>query len=142
MRYLITGVDQSGRSCVVDEITVPGSSDSAQILHTESSPPVLSPPRSASFLDLGVQPGCIRWSVLTFEPGREYAMHETDTVDLDTVLAGTIDLVLDAAVERLTAGDGAVINGISHGWRVTSEGCTLSVANLGSVSRRSPPTGS
>ena len=50
------------------------------------------------------------------EPGST-GMHTTDTVDLDLVLSGEIDLELDDGAEvHLTAGDCVIQNGTRHAW--------------------------
>jgi quercetin dioxygenase-like cupin family protein len=58
-------------------------------------------------------------------------MHHTDTVDIDIVLDGSIELTLDDGVHVLQAGDGAVIRGVDHAWRAGSEGARLSVIFIG-----------
>ncbi len=54
-------------------------------------------------------------------------MHTTDTVDLDLVLSGEMDLELDDGAEvHLRPGDCVVQNGTRHAWRNrTSEPCTM-----------------
>ena len=54
-------------------------------------------------------------------------MHTTDTVDLDLVLSGEMDLELDDGVEvHLRPGDCVIQNGTRHAWRNrTSEPCTM-----------------
>ena len=54
-------------------------------------------------------------------------MHTTDTVDLDLVLSGEMDLELDDGAEvHLRPGDCVVQNGTRHAWRNrSSEPCTM-----------------
>jgi mannose-6-phosphate isomerase-like protein (cupin superfamily) len=54
-------------------------------------------------------------------------MHTTDTVDLDLVLSGEMDLELDDGAEvHLRPGDCVVQNGTRHAWRNrTPEPCTM-----------------
>lgn len=54
-------------------------------------------------------------------------MHTTDTVDLDLVLAGEMDLELDDGAEvHLTPGDCVIQNGTRHAWHNrTSEPCRM-----------------
>jgi mannose-6-phosphate isomerase-like protein (cupin superfamily) len=54
-------------------------------------------------------------------------MHTTDTVDLDLVLSGEMDLELDDGAEvHLGTGDCVVQNGTRHAWRNrSSEPCTM-----------------
>ncbi len=54
-------------------------------------------------------------------------MHTTDTVDLDLIIAGEVDLELDAGAEvHLRPGDCVVQNGTRHAWHNrTSEPMTM-----------------
>jgi mannose-6-phosphate isomerase-like protein (cupin superfamily) len=54
-------------------------------------------------------------------------MHTTDTVDLDLLLSGELDLELDDGVEvHLRPGDCVIQNGTRHAWHNrTSEPCTM-----------------
>jgi mannose-6-phosphate isomerase-like protein (cupin superfamily) len=54
-------------------------------------------------------------------------MHTTDTVDLDLVLSGEMDLELDDGAEvHLRPGDCVIQNGTRHAWHNrTSEPCTM-----------------
>ncbi len=54
-------------------------------------------------------------------------MHTTDTVDLDLILSGELDLELDDGAEvHLRRGDCVIQNGTRHAWRNrTSEPCTM-----------------
>jgi hypothetical protein len=58
-------------------------------------------------------------------------MHHTDTVDLNLVLSGSIDLILDTGVHTLMPGDCVVITGIDHAWRAGPSGCQISGIMLG-----------
>ena len=66
-----------------------------------------------------------------WEASHEWPMHYTDTIDLDVVLSGAIELVLDDGAHRLEPGDSVVVNGIDHAWRAGPEGCVMSVATIG-----------
>ena len=133
MNYLITGVDENGRSCVVR--TINASTDAGRTLFRAHETPLSIPPIDAAIRrDLRLAPGAIRWVMLSFEPGQRFEIHASETVDLDIVLAGTIDLVLETGIHALQPGDGAVIAGVSHGWHVGPQGCTMSAVVLGAVS--------
>jgi mannose-6-phosphate isomerase-like protein (cupin superfamily) len=60
-------------------------------------------------------------------------MHTSDTVDVDFVLSGEVDVELDDGVEvHLTAGDVLVQHGARHAWRNKSDQpCVLVVAVAG-----------
>lgn len=136
LRRLVTGVDRDGRSCLVDEGEVafaealPGLA--INLVHaTEESPPPPRPAGRGDFLDMGTAPGFTRWVLMRWEPGTEYPMHHTDSVDFDLVLEGSIDLILDDGAHRLGPGDCVVMTGVDHGWRAGPDGCTVSVLTLG-----------
>jgi hypothetical protein len=112
--------------------------DVVTLWRARSSPLPPRPPGRADTRDLGVRPGGVRWVVSRWAPGSDAAvMHHTDTIDLDVVLAGSINLLLDDGPHQLDTGDCAVITGVDHGWRAGPDGCTLSVLLLGT-----PPLGS
>jgi mannose-6-phosphate isomerase-like protein (cupin superfamily) len=64
-------------------------------------------------------------------------MHTTDTVDIDVVISGTVDLELDdGETVHLKAGDCVIQNGTRHAWRNRSdEPAVLFVALIGAARR-------
>jgi quercetin dioxygenase-like cupin family protein len=136
MRYLRTGVNAGGRSCVLSE-EVPRDTLDAMAQHvlyqSDVTPPPPRPGGNAEALDLGVAPGLARWIIVEWPPGTETPYHHTDTVDFDTVIEGSIVLILDDGEHLLEAGDCVLIPGVDHGWRVGPQRCTTSVALLGSA---------
>jgi quercetin dioxygenase-like cupin family protein len=138
MRVLITGVDDQGRSCVVDEAkpaVAPYESAGITVAYvgsTESCPPAPRPPGNAELVDLAAAPGVARWSFVYFPPGATTPFHHTDSVDFDVVLEGSVDLLLDDGAHRLGPGDGVVMKGVDHGWETHEEGCHMSVVVIGS----------
>ncbi len=133
MRRLLTGVDAFGRSCVVEETEFSLPTRSELIYRTNSSPPPVRPPGSGADLDLDVPPGIVRWTFVHFEPGQRSDMHHTDTIDLDTIIFGSIDLVLHDGPHHLEAGDCVVVTGVDHGWLAGPKGCSWSVVMIGSA---------
>jgi hypothetical protein len=137
MRLLIAGLNGAGRSGLIGgETTALLAAQGtgfwfATAYETPSVPP---PPRSSGrspVMDVGLAPGRARWLVIDYAPGEHQPMHCTDTVDLDIVLQGSIELVLDDGSHPLRPSDGAVIHGVDHAWRAGPEGCRLSVTFLG-----------
>lgn len=63
------------------------------------------------------------------------AMHTTDTVDFNFVIAGEIWLELDDGAETLMkAGDCVIQNGTRHAWHNrSSQPCTMAVASVGAA---------
>ena len=136
VRRLITGLDDAGRSCVVEEGTLAFGPTTAGVplaivFSTEQSPPSARPIGQAPTFDLGVAPGLARWFVVEYEPNMELPMHHTDTLDFDVVLSGSVELILDDGPHPLEAGDCVVVTGVDHRWRAGPDGCRLSVQTLG-----------
>ncbi|WP_370330869.1 cupin domain-containing protein [Mycolicibacterium hippocampi] len=136
MRTLITGVDADGKSCVVsqDELTLdqlaPGFAMGIPYM-TATSPPPQRPTGTAPLIDQGIDPGLVRWMVVELGPHSETPMHHTDTLDLQTVLSGSVDLMLGDGAHQLTQGDLVVLTGVDHAWRGGPDGCRLSAVLVG-----------
>ena len=109
-RVLVTGVDSAGRSCVAHHRAVTYSCDKS----TD-----------------GIASGAISWMVVEYAPRVAFSMHNTDSVDLDTVLAGSVEITLDDGVHELAVGDCVVVTGVDHAWRAGADGCRLSVMSIG-----------
>jgi quercetin dioxygenase-like cupin family protein len=133
MRILMTGVDDQGRSCVVEESTPsvhPHGSDGISVsmaAATELCPPPARPPGHGEFVGVARTPGTVGWSFIAFPPGVTTPLHHTDSVDFDVVIEGSVDVVFDDGPHRLGPGDGVVINGVDHGWETHEEACRMSV---------------
>jgi quercetin dioxygenase-like cupin family protein len=139
MRQIVTGVDDSGRSCVVAEhVNGPAPNvDRVSVrtaFETSSSPPPPRPAGNSEFIDLKVPVGVARLIVVRWPPGLTARMHYTDTVDVDTVLEGTVDIILDDGPHRLEAGDTVIVSGVDHAWEAGPSGATVSVLLLGTPS--------
>lgn len=109
---------------------LPGLSISG-LYRTTQSPPPVRPEGRGELIDLDVAPGGCLFALHRFEPGAEIGMHYTDTMDFDTVLSGSVELILDDGPHVLTVGDCVVVTGVDHGWRAGSDGCVLTAVNLG-----------
>jgi quercetin dioxygenase-like cupin family protein len=140
MRILVTGVDDQGRSCVLDERTPNDPPSSAGITvtfaaETASSPPPPRPPGRGDLVPIVRGPGIARWSFVEFPPGVTAPVHHTDSVDFDVILEGSVELVLDDGPHRLEIGDAVVVNGVDHGWVTHNEACRMSVVVIGTPPR-------
>jgi len=143
-RLLITGVDESGRSCAArdEPVTPQGDAGPGGLLYSVLYAAPTLPPistgggRVADLLDLVVPPGALRWTMIEYAPDAEFALHHTDTVDFDVVLSGSVDLILGDGAHPLAAGDSAVLTGVDHAWRAGPQGCRLAVMTIGAE----PPT--
>ena len=140
MRCFIAGVDDDGRSCVVNEREVvfgeimPGLAVDA-LFKTVEGPLPTRPDGRGDLVDLGVSPQQCSWSLWRFGSGAEVTMHHTDTVDFDVILAGAVELVLDDGAHALEVGDCVVMTGVDHGWRAGPEGCVVSATAIGTPPR-------
>ena len=136
MRMLITGVDDDGKSCVISQDDVrldsvaPGF-DIAIPYSTTTSPPPPRPVSAADLIDQFLAPGLARWMVVDYGPGAATPNHHTDTLDLQTVLEGSVDLILDDGVHHLEQGDMVVMAGVDHAWKAGPDGCRLNAILIG-----------
>jgi len=129
----VTGVDESGRSTVTWQGDVDAflAADTpvrntigewlAAALPSSPNPPY----------DIDCPPGAIHWRVIRWAGAHESTMHRTDTFDIQTVLHGRAELVLETGSVTLDVGDCVVIPGVEHLWRVGPEGCTLNTILIG-----------
>jgi quercetin dioxygenase-like cupin family protein len=133
MRVLTTGADEAGRSHVLEEQMFEGTGPElgAHRIYASRREQPLGPRPEGEMKDLGVADGETAWSAVSWPPNAESSFHHTDTIDLDTVLVGSITMGLDDGEHLLGAGDVVVMNGVRHWWRAGPEGCILSVVALG-----------
>lgn len=137
MRRIITGVDADGRSCVVEETSLSDPDNMlSEVYATDRPIPPARQPAGGQHMDLHVAPGHTRWLVVRWAPDLEAQFHHTDSIDYDTVMDGSMTLILDDGEHELGPGDCVVMVGVGHGWRSGSAGCTMSVVVLGSEPSR------
>jgi quercetin dioxygenase-like cupin family protein len=133
MRWLIAGSDADGHSCVVQQAQFadPRDAPTLQTIFKTALPPPGRPPATGSYLDLRIPPGRLAWARVELKPGHETDRHHTDSVDLDIIVAGSVELLLDDGAHVLEPGDCVVVGGVDHGWRAGPDGCTSSVIAIG-----------
>jgi len=152
MQIVTTGVGPDGRSCVVDrrdldpltaagDLAGPGLR-STSIWGAGEWPPAVAPlgtesadPVPIDARDVRVGEGQAAWRYVHYDPHARADAHRSDTVDFDTVLAGTVDLELEDGTVALAAGDLVVMNGVVHAWQAGPEGCTLAALMFGMAPR-------
>lgn len=136
MRNLITGIDDQGRSCIVEEnevniVPVAGIAGVATALlwRTDQSPPPSRPPGTGHLIDVNMPPGIVRWMVIDHQPHdaptTATEMHYSDTLDLVYMLSGSATFELGDGPHRIVAGDCIVTTGIDHAWKVDPGGCRM-----------------
>jgi mannose-6-phosphate isomerase-like protein (cupin superfamily) len=151
---LITGVDPSGRSCLVSvgEITtvpveeVPGASV-AKLFATHQSPPPPCQPGLGRPVEDRLAPGLVQWYVVNHAPS-EHArdtpateLHHRNAIDLIVVMEGSGALVLGDGEHAVRAGDCVVMPGTDHGLRPDPAGCRLLSFAIGTAPAEVSPTG-
>lgn len=138
MRVVVAGVGADGRSSVLRdgealfEEVAPGLG-AFGLFATSDTPPPARPPGRGELVNLGVAPGLCSWVLWRFEPGADYPMHHTDTLDFDVILEGSVDLFLDDGVHPLLPGDCVVVQGVDHSWRAGAQGCVISGLAVGTA---------
>jgi quercetin dioxygenase-like cupin family protein len=136
MRKLVLGLGEDGTTRVLEEVAVafsevlPGIGWDT-IFETAESPPPSRPQGDGDLLPMGVDPGLVRWNVMEWGAGAEVPRPHTDTLDFDTVLTGSVELILDDGSHNLVSGDCVVVPGIDHAWRAGPEGCQVSCVFFG-----------
>ena len=136
MRLLITGVDVIGKSCVVGEDGVainpigPGFAMAIPYATTQS-PPQARPAGNAELIDQMLPPGHARWIVVDYGAHAQTPVHHTDTLDLEAIISGSVDLILDDGAHHLEAGDMVVMTGVDHAWRAGPDGCRINAVLIG-----------
>jgi quercetin dioxygenase-like cupin family protein len=158
MRRVITGLDADGRSTVVSDGPPPvafrATSASGIEKTAASTPPRAVAPGEAVVHELwalddrperrttdptvGIEqpaydppPATTKWIITEMGPHLDAAMHETPTVDYGLVVAGSVDLGLEAGTVRLEAGDTVLVNGVRHSWLAGPEGCVIATVLVG-----------
>ena len=136
MRLIITGVETTGKSCVVSEEDVavnpigPGFAMAIPYATTQAPPPA-RPVGNAELIDQVLPPGHARWIVVDYGPHAETPVHHTDTLDLETIISGSVDLILDDGAHHLEVGDMVVMTGVDHAWRAGPDGCRINAVLIG-----------
>ena len=89
------------------------------------------PEGNADLIDQLLEPGHARWIIVDYGPNSETPVHHTDTLDLETVISGSVDLILDDGVHHLEEGDMVVMTGVDHAWKAGADGCRINAILIG-----------
>lgn len=135
MQHIVTGLTRTGRSTVV-YISELASIDAAVIrtpLWSTDLALVERPTNDPAIelMNIDCPAGQLHWRIISFPPHMQSAMHRTDTVDIQTVIEGRAELVLEEATVPMTSGDAVLIAGLAHSWRVGPAGCKISAVFVG-----------
>jgi len=138
MRLVVAGVDADGDSCLIEEteVSAPTAVLSAELIHqTITSPPPARAQGKSAHVDLEIPPGLARWMLVQYPAGHRTPMHHTDSIDFNTIISGSIELLLGDGSHRFGPGDCVVVTGVDHAWLPGPEGCTASVVVIGTPPR-------
>jgi mannose-6-phosphate isomerase-like protein (cupin superfamily) len=144
VRKLTTGVDEHGRSCLVEvvdvlpaEVTGHGVNVARAFATTQSPPPSRSP-ALGRFVDTELGPGMLRWLVVEHPPydvsegpTTSTTIHHANSLDLVFVHEGFGELLLQDGPHEVEAGDLIVMPGVDHAMRAGPGGCRLVVVSVG-----------
>jgi mannose-6-phosphate isomerase-like protein (cupin superfamily) len=136
MKLVIAGVDEAGRSYVEATREFPqarstyvwngpfeGLAEVIDRLAPEGRITSIEPePGGVKFVFSAVPPAA--------EDDRAEGRHHTHTTDLDTVIAGRIQCILDAETVELEAGDFILLKAAPHAWRNVSDAPTTMLFTL------------
>jgi quercetin dioxygenase-like cupin family protein len=135
-RRVVAGINKSGKSVIISDGPVPkpatfseagiGSGGDLWIVsHVPADLTDTSDPLAGYTLKEWPACGEIVARMVTWLPGFEHPMHQSDTVDILFVISGQVELILDEGSTILRAGETVVQCGTNHGWRVVgNKPCT------------------
>ena len=146
-RRVVTGVDAQVRSTILLDGRVPEqardlSPGEIEVHYLWTTPPGLpdledetDPMLSISLEeDWFPPPGGVSAAILTYEPGFEVPMHQSDTLDHVFIISGRIELVLEAGSTILGPGECVIQRGTAHSFRVVGdEPCTFCGVSVGAA---------
>jgi mannose-6-phosphate isomerase-like protein (cupin superfamily) len=154
MRRLLTGVDDDGRSCLVevtDVVPTPPAEGGhgvnvARVHVTTESPPLSGVSPRGPNVDVRLPPGIARWIVVEHPPydpdgppSTANEIHHTDTFEMVFVHDGAGELLLDDGAHAVSTGDLVVMPGVDHAMRGGPEGLSLVVVSIGTGAAETAP---
>jgi mannose-6-phosphate isomerase-like protein (cupin superfamily) len=115
-RRVVTGLDASGRSAVVEDGPVPANA------RVDASSFDLKTRTLAPFTRYILEADGIWFGALPLSPGSpggpEFPMHDSPTVDLMVIVSGAMELRLESGSTIVRPGDVVVQRGTKHTWKV------------------------
>ncbi|HEY6533431.1 MAG TPA: hypothetical protein VIY72_14075 [Acidimicrobiales bacterium] len=143
MKLVTLGIDDEGRSCVVNERqiettpAIPGVSV-MNLFSTIEVPPVAPPPGEGAFDDMGMVPGTMTWMIVDLEPYEEGAekglaneMHYNTTIELACLLEGSVHYELGVGTADLAPGDCVAMPGVDHATFAGPDGARMVSISIG-----------
>jgi hypothetical protein len=105
-----------------------GESYVADIWDTNGPPTPHSPDLVARQQEFTIEPPArgLRVRYTTWGPNLDSShIHATTTLDIDFIISGQVDLLLEDGSITCGPGDFVVLPGVKHGWRAGPEGVTI-----------------
>jgi mannose-6-phosphate isomerase-like protein (cupin superfamily) len=145
MRIVNLGIDDQGRSCVVQERevetaeAVPGVA-MMSLFQTQQSPPPRPPAGQGIFNDMGMVPGTVNFMVVDIAPSspddpavpNANQLHYNTTIELFCVLEGLMTSTLgDGTVVELNRGDCISMPGVDHATHAGPDGARVLCLSVG-----------
>jgi len=114
----MTGVGDNGRSRVVEcrPLSLDDGVGPVSVIN-HAVPRLDAPASDAHLLKSSTVPGASRWTIFAWRPGMHTDLHWTASIDFDTVLQGSVELILEEETVLLESGDCAHLPGTVHAWR-------------------------
>jgi quercetin dioxygenase-like cupin family protein len=158
MRRVITGLDENGRSTVlqdgpapvaflvdentqlskIDEISAdmsPGPDHGFvhEVWRLDDQPSVVAADPTAALTQPDFAPATAhtQWILTEMGPGAYTPMHSTPSVDYAVVVSGDVELGLENGSVHLSAGDTMLVNAVKHSWRAGPNGCVMATVLVG-----------
>jgi len=139
VRRLVLGVDDSGRSCIVESGTVAADaieglagSSIARLCAIDQSPPPPVVKGLGRYRPGVLPPGHLDWYVIDHAPRTDDGLasepkelHYRDVVDLILIVEGSAQLILGDGAHQVSSGDCIVMAGTEHAFQPDSGGCRL-----------------
>ncbi len=139
-RRVVTGVNEEGKSVIISDGVVPpnaqysGDFGFGSDFWLEQSIPVdltnKNDPISDYIVKTEPPTGGVVARIVQWNPGTNYEMHATNTIDIFVVISGQIKLILDESDTILKSGDSVIQRGTNHGWEVVGDKPCMFVAIL------------
>ena len=79
-------------------------------------------------------PGGVAAAIITYEPGFEGSIHQSDTLDHVFIISGKLELVLEDVTTVVSPGECVIQRGTAHSFRVVGdEPCTFCGVVVGTI---------
>ena len=140
-RRVVTGITEDGKSVIISDGTVPknaqysGNYGFGSDIWLEQIIPVDLTNKNDPLIDYIVKTepptGGVVARIVHWNPGREYPIHSTKTIDIIIIISGQMKLILDESDTILKSGDSVIQRGTNHGWEVVgTEPCVFAAILL------------